>query len=538
MRVTLMATYDTRGGAARAAYRLHSGLRALGHESAMLVKEKFSDDDAVHPLRLEARTDPQSWMLHLAQQHYVAPRRTSISNTYFSLNEPGYDLSSHPLVRQGEVLHLHWVAGFQSARAIVRLQRLPQPLVWTLHDQRPFTGGCHFSAGCEKYRQDCGQCPQLTDDPFQLTKAQLKTALRRLQATRWTVVCPSRWMARAAQQSALLRRARFEVIPYGVDTDRFCPLPKTAAKEKLGLNPRVTWLFFGADDGNEQRKGFRELTEALGLCARNPEFQARVQRREMALLCLGRPHPQLESLGLPVTALGFVSSDEVVSRAFAAADLFILPSREDNFPNTVLEAMSAGTPVVAFAAGGVPELVMEDQTGILAPAGDVRQLAQGILSLALAPARRERLGHNCRERILAGYSLAAQARRHVELYEELRGEAKAMAGLRCGCAAARPVAAPPPAAGSAGDRPAFDQPARWERRFRAVVAGIVLHCLRAQLVPKAALHQYFLRARQKRKFLWQLRFWSWWNPGRWFQPAPNPTRRAPSAQPPPDQAPA
>src|SRR5262249_19568734 len=148
--------------------------------------------------------------------------RTSVSNTFFSLPTPAYDLSRHPLVAEADVIHLHWVATLLSPAGIAQLQRLGKPLVWTLHDQRAFTGGCHFSAACDHYQHECTPCPQLQRDPARLTAAILADSLATVEPG-ITVVCPSRWLADCAQKSALFRKFRIEVIPYGLDVARFRP---------------------------------------------------------------------------------------------------------------------------------------------------------------------------------------------------------------------------------------------------------------------------------------------------------------------------
>jgi glycosyltransferase involved in cell wall biosynthesis len=428
MKILQINTYDIRGGAARAAYRLHRGLLQIGEDCRMLVKRKDSTDDSVFvvtPKNSAEKFDEELFLNAAIQAHYINSHRTDISNTIFSLPYPGYDLSALPLVQAADIVNLHWVANhYQSPLTLQKLFALGKPVVWTLHDQWAFTGGCHYAAGCEKYRQDCVACPQLADDPFDLPAAVLKDKRELFKGANLTIATPSRWMAACARESRLFKNLRVEVIPYSLETDVFSPLPKAEAKEGVGLAAEIVTLLFVAYVGNEKRKGFQELRAAIQYCLAEPEFQNLVKSNKIRILCFGHPNDELEAVGVPVVSLGYLNSDQEIRTAYAAADLFILPSLEDNLPNTMLESMSCGTPVVAFDVGGMPDVVVNGVTGQLAPVGDVRKLAEAILYLAFNPERREEMGQNCRKVMVEGYSLAVQAQRYLELYQELHQEYK------------------------------------------------------------------------------------------------------------------
>jgi glycosyltransferase involved in cell wall biosynthesis len=428
MKIVQINTYDIRGGAARAAYRLHRGLLQIGEDCRMLVKRKDSTDSSVFciaPQDLAEKSDKDFFLSTVIQGYYIDSHRTDISNTLFSLPYPGYDLSVLPLVQTADIVNLHWVANhYQSPLTLQELFALGKPVVWTLHDQWAFTGGCHYAAGCEKYRQDCAACPQLADDPFDLPAAVLKDKRELFKGANLTIVTPSRWLAACARESRLFRNLRVEVIPNSLETDVFSPLPKTEAKESVGLSAEIVTLLFVAHVGNEKRKGFQELMAAIQYCLAEPEFQNLVKSNRVRILCFGHLNDELEAMGIPAVSLGYLNSDQEIRTAYAAADLFILPSLEDNLPNTMLESMSCGTPVVAFDVGGMPDVVVNGVTGQLAPVGDVRKLAEAILSLVFNPDQREIMGQNCREMMVEEYALAVQARRYVELYQELHREYK------------------------------------------------------------------------------------------------------------------
>src|SRR5262249_36007211 len=140
-------------------------------------------------------------------------------------------------------------------------------------------------------------------------------------------------------------------------------------------------LLFVANQLGEARKGFEDLAKAIQICLTRPKFKERAEKGEIALICLGHPHPSLGTLGIPYVCLGHIDTPEEMSQLYGAADLFLLPSLEENLPNTLLEAMSCGTSVVAFDVGGVGEVLANDQTGKLVPSGAHADFAMAIEEL-------------------------------------------------------------------------------------------------------------------------------------------------------------
>jgi glycosyltransferase involved in cell wall biosynthesis len=439
MRPLQICDSDCRGGAARAAWRLHRGLAALGHDAAMLVREKQSADPSVFTVRLEetAASKKQRRRLKWIEKHWLRNHRTAISNTWFSLPAIGYDLSQNPQVLASQVLNLHWVSGFLSPPAIARLQQAGRPVFWTLHDQCAFTGGCHFSAGCRGSETSCAHCPQLAGDPLELAQAGLQESLRWINPKKIVVVCPSRWLAGAARSSALFAGADIQVVPNGIDTGVFRPQSKAAARRELGLDPEGIYFLFGTDNYQEKRKGFRELSGIFrSLKAQAPFCQA-VSSRKIQVLCFGEPGRSLEDFCLPLNRLGRVEDDARLARIYSAADAFLLPSLEENLPNTMLEAMACGTPVIGFDIGGLPDAITPQETGLLAPAADSARFAELLRGFAGDEPGRQRMSRNCARLIPARFSVEIQARRYLQLYERaLEARPPAAAGKSNGGACA------------------------------------------------------------------------------------------------------
>ena len=430
MKILQISTCDINGGAARAAYRLHRGLQEIGQDCRMLVRDKESQDDTVVLVDAKARSENPNedfFLSAIIQPYYIDSNQTELSNTLFSLSYPGYDLSELPVVQTADIINLHWVAQYQSLVTLHGLFSLGKPVVWTLHDQWAFTGGCHYSAGCEKYQSDCVGCPQMRDDPFNLPAAILKDKLELFKDAEVTIVTPSRWMASCAGKSKLFKGLRIEVIPNSLEMDIYTPLPKPEAKEEIGISPEAITMLFGAVDGSEKRKGFLELVDAIKFCLNEDVFQKLLHDDKIRLVCFGRPSDELESIGIPFVALGSLDSDEKIKAAYSAADIFLLPSLEDNLPNTILESMSCGTPVVAFDVGGLPDMVINGVTGQLVTLSDTRKMGETIIDLIQKPDLRKSMGKAGRKRAEQEYPLSVQAGRYSDLYKELHIDNKSTA---------------------------------------------------------------------------------------------------------------
>ena len=423
MKMLQVSTHDISGGAARATFRLHRGLRQMDQDCCMLVRYKDTDDEFVSAVGQDREKDENAFFLETPiQEHYINAHRTDISNTLFSLPYPGYDISRSPLVQNADIINLHWVSHFQSPVTLNQIFALGKPVVWTLHDQWAFTGGCHYSAGCGGYQSNCSQCPQLAEDPFSLPEAVLHDKEELFQNANLTIVTPSQWMGRCARESRLFKSLRVEVIANSLETDLYSPIPKEQAKKSLEIPDDAVTLLFGAIDGAEKRKGFAELTGAMKTCRENEAFQALLRKNQIRLICFGSPNDQLESMGIPVVSLGRLGTDEDIRDAYSAADIFLLPSLEDNLPNTILESMSCGTPVVAFDVGGVPDMVTDSVNGLLVKAFDTQKMGEAIVSLLVDPEKRSAMGKACRERVSNDYALDVQAGNYLKLYDDLLHE--------------------------------------------------------------------------------------------------------------------
>ena len=424
MNILHLARVDIKGGAARATYRLHCGLREQGIQSRLLVREKRSTDPTVHCVTPEAQTVlPEVVRANAIQRQYIDGNRSALSNVPFSLPFPGLDVSQLPLVQAADIIHLHWVARFQSPATVKALLQLGKPVVWTLHDMWPFTGGCHSAATCTKYQQDCRDCEQLEQDPHDLTAGILQDKLDVLAATDahppLTVIAPSQKMAAQAQRSQLFQTLPTAVIHHAIDTDIFSPRPKLEAKRALGLPEQGRAIAFGAENCKQRSKGVAELVQVLQRCWQDEVFRALVKEDQLYLVCFGDFNPQVRALDIPVFDLGYIKSDTKLRNIYSAADVFLQPTLEESFGNMAIESLCCGTPVIGFDVGVAADAIDFDQTGRVVPLQDIDQMTAAVLDFAHHPHKWQQMQSLCRERTHARFSRQTQATQHIELYEEV-----------------------------------------------------------------------------------------------------------------------
>ena len=440
MRVTLLSTYHLFGGAGVAATRLHRAFQkqtVLGSpvESTMLVGvpnrlETHRPEPGVVYLANNFLAEQTAFGRFVAERLYFLPYERSPSVRFqFSPGRFGTNLDFHPAIQQADVLHLHWINfGFLSLSSLRNLFDLGKPVVWTLHDQWAFTGGCHYTHGCDHFLTHCRQCPYLKKPGDQdLSYRVFEKKLMLFRDANVHFVTPSHWLAEAGLSSHLLGNLPFTVIPNTIDQQVYRPLYQDEddepmaraqlANTQFGLpltgNPRI---LFGTANVTDTRKGFAYFAESLKLLAQ----QHPALKPEILVFGKGRSY-LLNELPYPVRHLGLLTTEEDVVAAYNAADVMVVPSLEDNLPNTILEALSCGTPVVGFRTGGIPEMIDHKQTGYLADAGSAQQLADGLAFMLTHPEPAV-LRQNARQFAEDRYSEAVITRQHVELYKQLKSE--------------------------------------------------------------------------------------------------------------------
>jgi len=415
MKVLHVSIGDSSGGASRAAYRIHRAQVRAGIDSHMLVLQKGTDDDRV------IQVAPRAFLTHLFEifkrhlQNYRQRGWSIDKSVYrnFGFNSTG--LVDEINASDADIINLHWVCNLLSVKDIARLTK---PIVWTLHDMWPFCGGEHYISDGDDARFRCGYLPDNRPEGESGPDLNLKTwnaKYRAWPSQNFTIVCPSRWLADCARQSVLFSGRSIHVVPNPLDLETMWrPLDRKSARLVLGLPMDKHLILFGAIGGvTDLRKGADLLRTAIRQVAK--EVPNRLE-----LMIYG----QSEDGGgdvwpCPVHWLGDVRDDRVLAQAYSAADVMIVSSRQDNLPNTAVEAQACGTPVVAFDVGGLPDIVIHRETGWLARELDAMSLAEGVLWLLADEVRLAGLSVAARKRAVERYAEPVVAEAYRELYDTL-----------------------------------------------------------------------------------------------------------------------
>lgn len=416
MRIVLINTKDKHGGAARAAFRLHKGLCAIGADSTYYVQQKTVDDPTVQQFIPDPSPDAiqrrQSIVSDLRKEYdtYAATRSSQIE--LFSQERVDDDDDVYIQRPRADVINLHWVSGFIDLPLFFSPKRTRCPVVWTLHDMNAFTGGCHYDQHCGKYNSQCQACPLLgSQDQQDLSHRVFESKGKLLDqwpAEKLHIVAPSKWLAQEAKRSTLLSKFDSTVIPNSIETDVFAPIDKLDARKQLDLPVDAKIVLFVSNHIGLARKGFRELVQALALMPNTDNLM---------LLGVGDSHVLDIEAPFRVGQLPFVNDDHTAALMYSAADVTAIPSRQDNLPNTILESMSCGTPVVGFEVGGIPDVVLHRDNGFLARPGNVADMALAFTDALSDEAALRACGERARQLMERSFSLTVQGEAYNSLFE-------------------------------------------------------------------------------------------------------------------------
>lgn len=436
MKVLFVNTNDSSGGAARAAMRIMHGVQQSGVEAQMFVKDKYSKSSDVVPLSTYAPSsnwllDILKWVIQKFKNRYHIfkwhPYKHTKQNVFMS------DLrhtNIHGTLQQldYDIVHLHWINNrFLDIR---ELSKIHKPIVWTLHDSWPFCGVCHYFIDCERYQTHCGTCPMLGSKKEQdLAYEIFEKKLAAYNDLDLHIVTPSQWLGDCAKNSALLGRFPVHVIPNCLDTDLFRPLSETeiltiaerqqnavvsrvlreATQEKGLAKPLI--LFGAMNAANDRRKGFASLLSALQI------LDAQGFNAHLVVFGANAQELPMKFQNIDVTFVGYIHNSSVLIALYNIANVMVVPSYSEVFGQTASEAMSCGTPVVAFRCTGIQDVVEED-CGYLAEPYSSEDLAKGI-KYCVENNMNNVLGVAARESALRRFAVKVVSKQYVALYKSL-----------------------------------------------------------------------------------------------------------------------
>ncbi len=409
MKTLLINASDVRGGAARASYRLHQGLGQAGINSTMLVQDKRSTDiSVIGPTLIGLKgigvnyilrylIDQLPLLLYPKYQKMIWSPQWLPNKIHMKIDRLNPD-----------IVHFHWICdGFIPIQEVPKIK---QPIIWTFHDMWAFTGGCHYNGTCDRYMHECGKCPQLgSDKENDLSHWGLSRKKKLWANLDFTVVTPSRWLANCARSSSLFGDKKIEVIPNGLDLQKFKPIDKSKAKKDLNLPVDKNLILFGAMNSiKDKRKGFQYLKSAINILSEDLDFEA---------IVFGNSGKD-SKLNIPVNYMGNFP-DNMLTKLYSAADVFVAPSLQDNLPNTIMESLACGTPSVAFNIGGMSDMIIHKENGYLAKPFNADDLARGIEWIVKHDQRKKLLCENSRKYVEKNFELKYIAKKYIDLYSQM-----------------------------------------------------------------------------------------------------------------------
>jgi glycosyltransferase involved in cell wall biosynthesis len=408
MKVLIVNYYDGKGGAAIACKRLHLALLERGFDSKMLVLEpqistrqtySFFKKAALVPRILRKikryfftqlfnhpyKNRPQEYSLHTSARSFV-------------------DITAHELYAWADVVNLHWVSNFLDFPSFFSTTSIKndKPIVWTLHDMNPFTGGCHYAEACDGFKENCSNCPQLSapNKDYNQKNLAIKAAS---DFKNLSIVSPSNWLKKQSESSFLFKQQLHTVIPNGIDTTIFKPYDKSFCQSLFHVPKDRKTVVFVSQNVTNRVKGFKYLLEALDLLP-----------KDITVLVIGVGY--FESQLKDVIYLGPMHDERLLALAYNVADVFVLPSLADNLPNVIVESLCCGTPVVAFDVGGIPDLIEHGVNGFLAHQANAQSLADNLTMALNKGWNRSEISSRAR----AKYDKNVQADAYMSLFEALK----------------------------------------------------------------------------------------------------------------------
>ena len=308
------------------------------------------------------------------------------------------------------MINLHWAQNaYLSLSELQAIQNLGKPIAWTLHDMWAITGGCHYNEDCRKFESECSHCPLLKNDSISNISLHQFKAKQKIYSDHIHFICPSNWLATETSKSALTKNNPVTVIPNTLDLSEFKPIDREQAKKYFGIQTNKKIILFVSMSLSDQRKGFEWFENAiLGLEKSDADWKNKYE-----ILAIGRKaaQPKFETT---IHYTGRLNGSKAMANAYAAADVFVTPSQQDNLPNTVVESLACGTPVVAFQIGGMPDLIQHLHNGYLAKFQDLKDLQNGIVHCLT-----NNLSHNTREGILTLVDSKKVAAKYIAVFENL-----------------------------------------------------------------------------------------------------------------------
>jgi glycosyltransferase involved in cell wall biosynthesis len=409
MKIIHLAYSDYIGGASIAARRIHNSLYKNNINSRLWVNKKLSKCFTVEePFNKISKNLKKLCRYIIFPLLKVIKTNVPIHHSISLLPSNWVKLINNS---DADIVNLHWIQ--RETMSIKDISKIKKPIVWTLHDMWAFCGAEHYTND-NRWRE--GYCPNNRpnyESGFDLNRWTWNRK-KKYWKTPIQIVTPSIWLAKCVSESALMKNWPVSVIPNPIDTDQWKPMGKKNARQLFNLPQDANLILFGAAGGEKDpRKGYDLLLSALEYV----KADKKIKKIELVVFGQNKTKSQLD-LGFPIHYLGHFENNLILRTLYSAADLMAVPSRQDNLPNTAVEAQACGTPVVSFNIGGLPDIIDHQKTGYIAQAFDIRDLANGIIWV-LEQSFSNKLSNNARKRAVEKFSEKKIAEHYVNIYKKL-----------------------------------------------------------------------------------------------------------------------
>lgn len=406
MKVLHIVAGELSGGAARGAYWLHQGIMDLGVKSTILINgknilnyegvsttTKTNNSKALSLFRIQ--------LDQLLTLPYINKKRQAFSSGLF-----GVDFTKTMEYQEADIIHLHWIN--LSFVSIKNLARIDKPVIWTLRDMWPMTGGCHYAIDCDRYIVGCGKCKLLgSNSYFDLSKFIWNRKKKYIQSN-MKIVGISQWLSNEAKKSKLFKEFDLSTISNSINSNEFIPIKKEVAREILGIKTTKKIILTGSTNAKDFYKGFEKYMLAINNLDKGKYFLCFFGTLDNSIA---------DNLSFEYKNFGYIFDNTSLRLIYSSADVFVAPSLMEAFGKTIVESMSCKTPVVCFDSTGPKDIITHKVDGYKAKPFETDDLANGIEWVLNIPDY-DKLCHNAREKVLREFDSKIVAKKYIKLYEK------------------------------------------------------------------------------------------------------------------------
>lgn len=395
------------GGAAKGAINLHKGLLHNKQSSRILtnssVKTSYNDNSIFYYNSIKYRIIIKIYSFIDKLILFLYPNR---ANSTFSTSFFGLNITKHPFFEWCDVIHLHWINN--EFINIKHLKNINKPIVWTLRDMWPFTGGCHIALTCQNFKNECGNCPYLRSNKHEDLSHIIYNRKKKYYPNSLQIVGISNWISSYAKSSSLFSKSNVTTIFNNIDTEIFYPVDKLLAKKNLNIISNNKIILIGTSDANQDYKGIIPFLNTL---------QNNINCEYFYIFFGNLDNELIKIKHNKFINFGHINDENLLRTLYSAADVFVSPTLMESFGKTIAEAMACGLPVVCFDATGPQDIIDHKINGYKAEYFNYIDLFNGINWIILNQSTSMSIA--ARNKIVTEFDIKIIAKKYIHLYKSI-----------------------------------------------------------------------------------------------------------------------